>query len=178
MKKPKPKTKPSSKRVPYSKAADDEKVIRNWNKAMGLYERGEYSVAILRCGTCIELAVNFAVRQELVVERKLPSHFVDKLLKSANGLRNKYQNIFLPIMAEFEEYDSLKKLWKSRIDKINIQRNAVAHSGEFRSQKVARKVMKYTHGALQDLVGLFDDKVEFEPFKTRQRPTRLRTTRR
>lgn len=99
----------ASKRTPYSKASDDEKVRRNWNKAKRLYKRGEYSVAVLRCGTCVELVVNFAIRQELVVERDLPLPFVNKLLKSANGLRNKYQNIYLPIMAEWQEYDELKK---------------------------------------------------------------------
>ena len=111
--------KPKSKRTPYSKASDDEKVARNWRKARGLYERGEYSVAVIRCGTCIELAVNFAIRQELIVERDLPLPFVDGLLKSANGLRNKYQNIYLPIMVEYEEHSLLRDLWKKRIEKIN-----------------------------------------------------------
>lgn len=166
MKKIKPKTKPSSKRLPYLKATDDEKVRRNWTKSRRLYERGEYSVAIIRCGTCIELAVNLAVRQELVVKRNLPPLFVDRLLKSANGLRNKYQNIYLPIMAEHQEYDSLKQLWKSHIDKINLERNAVTHSGEFRSKLVARKVMKYTNKALQDLMGLYNHKVELKTFET------------
>ena len=56
---------------------------RNWKKTHGLFTRGEYSVAVIRCGTCIELSVNFAVRQELVVKRELPLSFVDKLLKNA-----------------------------------------------------------------------------------------------
>ena len=129
MKISKSKRKPKTNRTPYSKASDDEKVARNWNKARGLFDRGEYSVAVIRCGTCVELAVNFAIRQELVFERNLPLPFVDKLLKSANGLRNKYQNIYLPIMKEYEIYDELKNLWKNLIIKINKQRNDVAHSG-------------------------------------------------
>ncbi len=164
--KSKSKKKPVSKRTPYSKASDDEKVKRNWNKATGLYKRGEYSVAVLRCGTCIELAVNFAVRQELVVERDLPLPFVDKLLKSANGLRNKYQNIYLPIMAEWQEYDALKKLWKNHIDKINQERNAVAHSGEFRSQSVAKKVMEHTYEALQTIMDLHEHNASLKAFET------------
>ena len=43
-------------------------------------------MAILRCGTCLELVVNLAIREELVECRKLPLTFVNKLLKNANGL--------------------------------------------------------------------------------------------
>lgn len=159
------KKKPVSKRTPYSKASDDEKVKRNWNKAKGLYNRGEYSVAVLRCGTCVELAVNFAIRQELVVECELPLPFVDKLLESANGLRNKYQNIYLPIMAEWQKYDDLKKLWRDHIDKINQERNAVVHSGEFRSQSVAKKVMAHTYEALQQIMDLYEHNAILKPFE-------------
>ncbi|MGE0502517.1 MAG: hypothetical protein AB7I79_15570 [Rhizobiaceae bacterium] len=86
-------TKTEKRKKPYSKASDDEKVARNWNKALGLYEREEWSVAVLRCATCLELMVNFVIRQELVTEKKLPLQFVDKLLQNANGIHNKYQNL-------------------------------------------------------------------------------------
>jgi len=152
--------KPKSKRTAYSKASGDERVSRNWRKTRRLYERGEYSVAIIRCGTCIELAVNFAVKQELVIERKLPLMFVDKLLKSANGLRNKYQNIYLPIMEEYEEYDELKRLWRGYIEKVNKERNAIVHSGEFRSKKVAKQVMENTLAVLQGIMNLYDHSAE------------------
>ena len=155
-----------SKRTPYSKARDDEKISRNWRKARGLYEKGEYSVAVIRCGTCIELAVNFAIRQELVVERDLPLPFVDGLLKSAKGLRNKYLNIFLPIMAEYEEHSLLRQLWKDRIEKINKERNAVVHSGEFRSKKVAKPVMDHTLAALKEIMDLYEHSAALDEIKT------------
>lgn len=158
--------KSKSKRTPYSKASDDEKVSRNWKKARGLYSRGEYSVAIIRCGTCVELAVNFAVRQELVIERELPLPFVDKLLRSANGLRNKYQNIFLPIMAEYEEHDLLKKLWRKRIEKINKERNSIVHSGEFRSSTVAKPVMENTLAVLKEIMDLYDHSAALNDIET------------
>ena len=158
-------SKSTKKKTPYSQASDDEKVARNWRKALGLFDRGEYSVAIIRCGTCMELAVNFAVRQELVTVRKLPLPFVGRLLKSANGLRNKYQNLFLPIMAEYETYDMLKRLWNTRIDQINQQRNAVAHSGEFRSRAAAENVMSDTYGALIEIMTRYRTGYELKPFR-------------
>ena len=160
------KKKPKSKRTPYSKASDDEKVARNWNKARKLFSLRQFSVAVIRCGTCVELAVNFAVRQELVLERDLPLSLVDKLLKSANGLRNKYHNIFLPIMEEYQVHDDLKVLWRDQIDKINIERNAVVHSGEFRSESVARSVMEKTYNSLREIMDLYEHKAPINEFKT------------
>ncbi|MFC1677633.1 hypothetical protein ACFL3G_11310 [Planctomycetota bacterium] len=164
MKRPKSqkKPKPKPKRTPYSKCSDDEKVARNWIKAKGLFGRGEYSVAIIRCGICVELIINFAVRQELVGELKCPLNFVNKLLKSANGLRNKYHNLFLPMMEEYEEHDSLKELWRNKINQINNNRNAIAHSGEFRSKSVAHDVMQDTYEVLKAIMDLFEHKAKFK----------------
>ena len=156
---------PKSMQTPYSKAHDDEKVSRNWRKARGLYKRGEYSVAVIRCSTCIELAVNFAIRQELVVKRHLPLIFVDKLLHNANGLRNKYNNIFFHIMPD-DKHPQLKKLWKDKIDKINTQRNAVVHSGEFRTKKVVKPVMEYTLVALKEIMGLYEHSASLDEITT------------
>ena len=155
-----------SKRVPYDKLSDDEKVLKNWNKARGLYDRGEWSVAILRCGTCLELATNLAIRQELVEDRKLPLPFVDKLLRNANGIHNKYQNIYLPIMDEYQEVESLKTLWFQAISKIIQERNAIAHKGEFRSKSKATEVMEKTHKALVEIFDLHDGKSKVKPFET------------
>ena len=163
-KKHKRRTKTDKKKKPYSLASDDEKVARNWRKAFGLHDRGEYSVAILRCATCLELAVNFAIRQELVIELKLPLQFVDKLLLNANGIHGKYQNLYLPIMAQYEEQDDLKRLWSDRITKINTERNKVAHQGEFRSRKAAEKVMADTYAALQEIMNLYGFGGELMPF--------------
>ena len=157
-------TKTERKKKPYSKASDDEKVARNWNKAIGLYDRGEWSVAVLRCATCLELMVNFAIRQELVTENKLPLQFVDNLLKNANGIHSKYQNLFLPIMAQYEEHDDLKRLWGERIVKVNAERNKIAHQGEFRSRKSAKKVMEDTSFALQEIMGLYGYGTELKAF--------------
>lgn len=154
-----------SPRVPYDKLADDEKVLKNWNKALGLYSRGEWSVAILRCGTCLELAVNFAIRQELVEDRKLPLPFVNKLLLNAKGIHNKYQNVYLPIMDEYQEVDSLKKLWSQTISKVNEERNAVAHKGEFRSKAKATEVMRNTYTALTELMDLHNSKSSVKAFE-------------
>ena len=160
----KTRTKTDKNKKPYSRASDDEKVARNWRKALGLYERGEYSVSILRCATCLELAVNFAIRQELVTERKLPLQFVDKLLLNANGIHSKYQKLYLPIMAQYEVQDDLKRLWNNQIKKINAERNKIAHQGEFRRHAAAERVMADTYAALQEIMSLYGFGGELMPF--------------
>ena len=138
----------------YNSFSDSEKVSKNWLKAIGLYSRGEWSVAILRCGTCLELAVNFAIREEFVKARKLPLRFVDKLLLNANGIHNKYQNLYLPIMNEYDEIDDLKKLWTEIISVVNKERNDVVHKGEFRNKIKATMIMQNTRAALTELMAL------------------------
>lgn len=150
-----------------SKASDDEKVRRNWNKAKGLFDRREFSVAILRCGTCLELSVNAAIRKEVIEKRKLPPPFVDKLLKGANGLHNKYQNIYLPIMENYEQHKDLKRLWSSHIVKIKKERNAVAHGGEFRSKSVAEDILQHTYEALDKIMKLHGYTETIKPFRKR-----------
>lgn len=69
-------------------------------------------------------------------------------------------------MAEWQEYDELKKTWRDHIDKINRERNAVAHSGEFRSQSVAKKVMGHSYEALRKIMDLYEHDASLNPFES------------
>ena len=146
------------RKKPYSEAADDEKVVRNWHKTVGLFERGEYSSALLRAAICLELAVNFVIREELVGAKKLPIDFVNTLLKDANGIHRKFNGIFLPIMKEYEEYDDLKKLWKANIQKVNEKRNKVAHGGNFENKEPVKAVLALAYEAIMMMFDLFGSK--------------------
>ncbi|MHA2219033.1 MAG: hypothetical protein ACXACY_24195 [Candidatus Hodarchaeales archaeon] len=130
-------------KLPYSQRSDEDKVKSNWTKTCGLFNRGEYSVAIIRAVTTVELAVNLAIRAELVQKRQLPLTFVDHLLKRANGLRNKYNDLLLPIIEGERYYSKFKKLWK-KVDKVNNQRNKIAHSGEFKGKDTAKEQLENT----------------------------------
>lgn len=158
--------KKKSSTVPYDKLADDEKVRKNWHKAIGLYQRREWSVSIIRCATCLELAVNFAIREELVDHRELPLPFVNKLLTKANGIHNKYQNIYLPIMDEYQEAENLKVLWSEAVTIVNSERNAVAHRGEFRSKAKATAIMEHTHRSLTEILRLHSSEAKIRAFET------------
>lgn len=148
-------------RKPYNDAEDDEKVRRNWTKTLGLFERGEYSAAVLRAAISLELMVNFAIREELVSTKRLPLNFVNKLLKDANGITRKYNGIFLPVMEEYEEHKELKAIWKEKIEKVNARRNRIAHGGEFENKKSVFDLLCLTHDALTEVMILFGSDQNF-----------------
>ena len=119
---------------------DPEKVFANWNKTLGLLERDEYSVAIVRAAVTIEIAANIVVRAELVEKRKLPVDFVDSLLKWSNGLAGKFDKLIYPILKETPHHETFKSRtadWR----KVNEERNGVAHRGEFKTKSVADDVV-------------------------------------
>lgn len=149
---------------PYKDASDEEKVERNWNIALKYYKQGHYSVAVLRCGTCVELATNFVIRKDLVTDRKLPLPFVNHQLKRANGLRSKYQDILLEIKEGTASHAALKKLWGSHIEGINDHRNKVAHSGELKTKKTAKEVLVKAAEVLAILMTLYTHSATIKPF--------------
>ena len=68
-------------------------------------------------------------------------------------------------MEEYQEYEKLKQLWKSHIVKVNKERNAVAHSGEFRKKSVAKDVMRHTYKALKAIMDIHGSKAKIKPFE-------------
>ena len=83
-------------KVPYTKRSDIEKIKSNWGKASLLFER-KYAPAIIKAVTATELAANFVIRQELEVRMKVEVRFVNHLLRWANGMQGKLDELILPI---------------------------------------------------------------------------------
>jgi hypothetical protein len=139
---------------------DPEKVFANWNKTLGLFERDEHSLAIVRAAVTVELAANIVVRAELVDKRKLPAEFVDSLLKWSNGLAGKFDRLIYPILRGSTNYQKIRSLdteWK----KINTERNSVAHSGEFKTRSVAADITSRARKVLQTILADYQPKLKF-----------------
>ncbi len=126
---------------PYSKRSDHKKLEDNWRKTLGLFKRGEHSMAILRAGTCAEIAANIVVRSELIQKRSLEPRFVDSLLRWANGLQGKFSRIILPIVEGTPQHAILKRHHKE-IGVLNEARNEIAHGGRFASETEALKLLR------------------------------------
>jgi hypothetical protein len=126
---------------PCNERTDVEKIKSNWTKTCRLYQRGEYSVAIIRAVTTIELTANFIIREELQKERHLPKEFVDHLLIWANGISGKFDRLILPICRGSSKEEKFKAI-RNKVATLNKERNSVVHSGQFKKKKTAGKVIK------------------------------------
>ena len=165
---------PKRARVPYKDRSDPEKLYSNWTKTAGLLERGEYSLAIVRAATCIELAANIIVRRKLVDDAHLPLSFANSLLMLANGLRNKIQKLIQPMYKGTMHENALNSLVKE-ILKINLHRNYIVHSGQFRSKKVAEKIVTKTEQTIREMLQICQTEVSFPTLEEASKHTRPKT---
>lgn len=124
-------------KLPYSKRTDFEKIKSNWRKSQGLFEREEWSHAIVRSTTAVELAANLLIRTNFM-KFNLDKHLVDDLLKISNGLQGKWQKLLIPLYKGKKEQAELKKMLK-HISSLWDNRNTIVHGGEFRSKGTAKK---------------------------------------
>jgi hypothetical protein len=139
----------------YSERTDLEKVQSNWKKAVGLYSRKEWSTVIMRSVTAVELAANYVIRKELIEKRKLENEFVDHLMIWANGIRGKFEKLILPLAINAQAASDLKKV-KKKIDEINMERNSIAHSGQFKQQSTAKHVLQSSREIIETLVQIYE----------------------
>ncbi len=128
------------KRKPYDEKSDVEKINANWKKIRGLLDREEWSSAIVRAATATEIAANLVVREEFVDDRGLKSDLVDHLLKWANGIQGKFDKLILPATKGRKHHETFRAL-KKRIEDINLQRNSIVHSGNFKNKNQALKAV-------------------------------------
>jgi hypothetical protein len=150
---------------------DPEKVFANWNKTLGLFERGEYSLAIVRAAVTMELAANIVVRAELVKKRNLPVDFVDSLLKWSNGLSGKFDKLIYPILKGSPNYESFKSLdadWR----KTNKERNGVAHSGDFKTKSVAEDILSRARKVVATMMSDYQPTLKFGKTQSEHRKHR------
>jgi hypothetical protein len=140
------------KKRPYSERSDADKIQANWTKTCTLFKKREYSVAIIRAATTVEIAVNLVVRQELISRRDLPKNFVDKLMKWANGVIGKLDKILKPLWEETPEGKKKFKEVRGPVARVNSKRNSVVHAGEFKARSTAVEVLNDSRCVILELV--------------------------
>ena len=150
-------------KVPYSDRSDIDRVTANWTKTLGLFARREYSLSIVRAAVTAELALNFAIRQELHARRALPIEFVNGLLKWANGIEGTISKLLLPISLETPAHEPLGDIAKA-LRRLNSERNAIAHRGEFRGKDTAQEFVSVARSQIAALMTLYDASFALKPF--------------
>jgi hypothetical protein len=153
--------KKKSNKADYSERNDIEKLLSNWTKVNGLYSRKEWSSVILRATTSVELAANYVIRKELEENRKLDPDFVNHLLRWANGIQGKFDKLLLPIFKDTDFLKDLKKL-KTQIKDINTERNTIAHSGQFKKESTANRIVLECQDVINTLVNRYNPEIDLE----------------
>jgi len=136
---------------PYSQRSDVERVESNWTKTLGLFARREYSLSIVRAAVSAELALNYAIRQELHTRHSLPLPFVDKHLKWANGIKGKLDRLYIPIV-NGTKLEARAKATAKALNLLNEERNLIAHRGEFREKQTAQRFLELAEKEITSLV--------------------------
>jgi hypothetical protein len=133
---------PSIKKAkrPYSERTDIEKLESNWRKIHGLLEGEQWSAAIVRAATSVEIAANIVVREELVAKMGAQPKFVDDLLRWANGVQGKFDRLIMPLAHGEKRITKLEKI-KPAIGKVNEKRNQIVHSGHFSNESSAMEIV-------------------------------------
>ena len=140
---------------PYSKRTDLEKINSSWIKARGLYKRGDFSASIIRAATAVEIAANFIIRQELEINRNIEDVFVDRLLLWANGIQGKIDRLIIPI-SKISTNISISDDIKTKINTINKERNSIVHSGQFKKNTTAKKILDLSKEVIEELVSQYN----------------------
>jgi hypothetical protein len=143
-----------TKRKPYAERSDVEKIESQWKKIKGLHTDRQASAAIVRAGTAAELAANFSIRREFKKRSDFDDAFVDKLLRWANGLDGKVNRLLIPLFAGKSQEGIVRGL-KAVAERINRDRNAIVHQGEFRNRKKAAAIIKDTRHFVETLIGIY-----------------------
>lgn len=141
---------------PYRKRTDLEKIRTQWHKLTGLHSKEEWSAAVVRAATAAELAANFAIRQELA-PKGLSTEFVDNLLRWANGIEGKFNRLLLPLAQSSNKKATRFRELKTIAESINTERNAIVHSGQFRSQEDATAIIDKAKKLIERLVQEYDE---------------------
>jgi hypothetical protein len=146
---------------------DLDKIKSSWRKTLSLFEKKEWSSAVIKAAITIEIAANLVIREELEIARKLDSEFVESLLIWANGIHGKFTRIILPVLKNTERFTAFKKI-QEQVFYIDEERNSVVHSGITKQRRTAEKVLGTGREIIETLVREYHAQFELKGLKARQ----------
>ena len=121
---------------------------------MGLMERREYSLAVVRAATMTELLTNYVIRHELKSRHNIPNEFIDELFMWANGITGKWDRLLLKLNHPPDTKSKLSQIY-TKVKALNKDRNKIVHSGAFRDRKPAEEMIALAQKITVDLFALY-----------------------
>lgn len=151
-------------------ASDLERIKTSWRKTLSLFEKKEWSSAVIRAAITIEIAANLVIREELEVKRKLDADFVESLLVWANGIHGKFTRIILPLLKNTEGFAEFKKI-QEQVFYIDEERNSIVHGGITKQRRTAERVLASCREIIETLVCEYYGHFELRGIKIRREKT-------
>ncbi len=140
----------------YRQATDLEKIQSQWNKLRGLHVRKEWAAVVVRAATAAEIATNFAIRTEFASRSQFDAGFIDSLLIWANGIDGKLNRLLIPMCSGDATKKREMQSLKACADRINKERNAIVHRGEFRNEAESQTTMRDAKAFVEGLIRLYE----------------------
>lgn len=145
---------------PYDQRTDAEKVETNWIKTRGLFDREDWSMAIVRAAICLELSADLAVY--VILRDKYERLKIRSLLKACKGINKKFKDYILPSVAGTALEQETQELF-GRASEVSGQRNKICHGGIFLDDVEATAHVATTYGVLIPFVQRYEPTFTLRP---------------
>lgn len=138
---------------PYEQRTNAEKVETNWIKTRGLFDREDWSLAIVRAAICLELAADLAVY--VILFEQYETAKIKSLLRACRGINKKFKNYILPSAVGTDLEQATQSLF-DRASEVSRERNRICHGGTFLNDAEATAHLATAHGVLVPLVRRYE----------------------
>lgn len=140
--------------TPYPERSDLEKTETQWRKSLGLLSRRDWSAALVRAVTAVEISLNLALRHEYSQKTQFSDDHVDRILRRANGVKGKIR--LLSEVWERSRTERVKQL-RAMIEEASEKRNRIVHSGEFCDERESQSLIANCRSFVVLLIGDYHD---------------------
>ncbi|MEQ1521496.1 MAG: hypothetical protein ABL936_09530 [Aestuariivirga sp.] len=142
------------KKAPYKERSDSEKLLAQWNKIQALCRRRDWSAAVIRAATAVEVCLNLAARKVTPNTSLEEKENLDEKLRKANGMLGKFKEILIPTESDVTRKQNLVNLRDQIVD-LNDKRNAIVHSGEFCNKRVSRQLIHEAQTVIRSIIAIY-----------------------
>lgn len=151
---------------PYDQRTDAEKVETNWIKTRGLFDREDWSMAVVRAAISLELAADLAVYVILRDRYERPK--IRSLLKACSGINKKFKDHILPSVAGTAHEQETRDLFDGA-SIVSRQRNQICHNGIFLDEADATTLIATTYRVLELFVRRYEPTFWLKPITVSKR---------
>jgi hypothetical protein len=151
---------------PYDQRTDAEKVETNWVKTRGLFDREDWSMAVVRAAISLELAADLAVY--VILRNQYERTKIKSLLRACRGINKKFKKYILPSVAGTAHEQEMQDLF-DKASEVSGQRNQICHNGTLLNDEEAKTLIATAYGVLEPFVKRYEPGFWLKPIRESKR---------